>query len=131
MDRGPLVREEIDAGEILAREFDKYVPLKAAFWLKASDEDQRYLYLTSDRLDDSNRFGAYGELIRLANVLKLPDLDPFRVKIIAGKHPLAVAAADLVREYPNATGRRFGGQTFGDLHIDDGYVYPQLLPVAA
>ena len=131
MDNGPLVKEEIEAGAALAREFDRYAPLKAAFWLRASDEEQRYLYLTSDRLDDTNRYDAYDEVIRLMRELRLPDLDLFRVKIVAGNNPLALAAADLARQYPDATGRRFGSRSFGDLHVDDGYVYPQPLPVAA
>ena len=40
MDRGTLVKEEIDAGA----EFDRFAPIKAAFWLKASGDDFRYLY---------------------------------------------------------------------------------------
>ena len=39
MDQGPLVREEIDEGAKLAREFDRYAPVKVVFWLKASDEE--------------------------------------------------------------------------------------------
>jgi hypothetical protein len=45
MDQGPLVKEEIEAGATLAREFDRYAPVKAAFWLKESDNPYRYLYL--------------------------------------------------------------------------------------
>ena len=131
MDNGPLVKEEIEAGAILAREFDRFAPLKAAFWLRASDEEQRYLYLTSDCFDDTNYFDAYKEVVRLVQALQLPELDLFRVKIVAGNNPLAEAAAEQIRLYPNSTGRRFGSGAFGDLSIDDGYVYPQPLPVAA
>ncbi len=63
MDYGPLVREEIEEGAKLAREFDHYAPLKAAFWLKASDDDHRYLYLTSDQIDDTGVYSAYGEVV--------------------------------------------------------------------
>ncbi len=130
MDNGPLVKEEIDAGAAFAREFDRYVPLKAAFWLRAGD-DYRYLYLTSDRIDDTTMGDAYREVVRLAQKLRLPDLDMFRIKVVAGDDPLAQAAAEQIRKYPDSTGRRFGSRSFGDLFVDDGYVYPQPLPVAA
>ena len=131
MDHGTLVKEEIDAGAVFARGFDHYAPIKAAFWLKASGDDFRYLYLTSDRIDNSNRYEAYGEVVRLAQALRLADLDLFRIKIVAGDNPLAEAAAEQILKYPDSTGRRFGSCPFGDLFVDDGYVYPQSLPVAA
>ena len=131
MDNGPLVKEEIDSGAILAQAFDNYAPLKAAFWLRASDEEQRYLYLTSDSIDDTNFDLAYGEVGRLLRELHLPDLDSMRIKVVGGTNPLAEAAAKLAKRYPSSTGRRFGSCTFGDMFVNDGYVYPQLLPVAA
>ena len=130
MDNGPLVKEEIDAGATFAREFDRYMPLKAAFWLRVSD-DYRYLYLTSDRIDDATMGDAYREVVRIAQKLALPDLDMFRIKVVPGDDPLAEAVAEQIRKYPDSTGRRFGYRTLGDLFVDDGYVYPQLAPGAA
>ena len=40
MDQGQLVSEEIDAGAELVRRLDRYVPVKAAFWVKDSEEGQ-------------------------------------------------------------------------------------------
>ena len=131
MDNGPLVKEEIEAGALLAQEFNRYAPLKAAFWLRASDEEQRYLYLSSDAIDDSNFDLAYGEVGRILKILWLPDLDFFRIKVLSGADPLADAAASLATRYPDSAGRRFGSRPFGDSFVGDGYVYPQPLPVAA
>lgn len=131
MDQGPLVIEEIDAGAEFAREFDRYEPVKAAFWLKASDEDQRYLYLASDRIDDTNFDVAYGEVLRLANLFPSPYLDPFRVRVIGGGKPLARAAADLNNRFPGWMPIRLGGQSFGGIFVDDVYIYPSPLPVTA
>ena len=47
-----------------SREFDKYGPVKVAFWLKASDTEQRYLYIASDQIADTNLDVAYGEVLR-------------------------------------------------------------------
>jgi hypothetical protein len=131
MDQGPLVIEEIDAGAKLAREFDRFEPVKAAFWLKASDEEQRYLYLASDQIDDTNFDVAYREVLRLADQLRSPYLDPFRVKVIGGDDPLAQAAVEINRRFPGPMPTRFGGKVFGGISVEDVYVYPSPLPVTA
>src|SRR5947207_15032852 len=100
MDQGPLVIEEIDAGAELVREFDKYKPIKVAFWLKASDDEHRYLYIASEQINDTNVGVAYREVLRLANQMQSPYLDPFRVKLISAEDPLANAAAEINRRFP-------------------------------
>lgn len=131
MDQGPLVIEEIDAGAELASQFDKYEPVKAAFWLKASDEQNRFLYIASERIDDKNFDVAYGEVLRLADKMRSPYLDPFRVKLVGAEDPLAKAAADINERFPGHMATRFGGKLFGGVSIDDVYIYPSPLPVAA
>ncbi len=130
MDQGPLVREEIDAGAELAREFDKYQPVKVAFWLKASDEEHRYLYIASDRIDATNLDVAYGEVLRLAAKMQSPYLDPFRVKLINAENPLAKAAVEINERFPGRLATRFGGKSFGGIIVDDVYIYPSPLPAA-
>src|ERR1043165_7834685 len=131
MDQGPLVTEEIDAGAARAREFKKYAPIKAAFWLKESDDDHRYLYLASERIDAHNIGVAYGEILRLTGKMRSPYLDPFRVKLINAEDPLAKAAVDINQRFPDRVATRFGGKTFGGISVDDVYVYPSPLPAAA
>jgi len=120
--------EEIDAGAELAREFDKYEPVEAAFWLKASDEDHRFLYIASERIDDTNFDVAYGEVLRLADKMQSIYLDPFRVKLISADDPLAKAAVDIHKRFPGRRPTRFGGMTFGGISVDEVYIYPSPLP---
>jgi len=124
MDYGPLVSEEIDAGAELIRRFDKYMPVQAAFWLKAADENFWYLYIASDRIDDTNFDLGYGEVLRIAGEMKTPYLDPFRVKLIPADNPLARAATDLHKRFPGNTPIRFREQTFGGMPATEVYVYP-------
>lgn len=128
MDYGQLVTEEADAGAELAREFDKYEPVKVAFWLKASDDGHRYLYIASDRIDDNNIDVAYGEVLRLTNRMQSLYLDPFRVKLVGSADPLAQAAIKINERYPGRTATRLGGQSFGGVFADDVYIYPSSLP---
>lgn len=122
--------DEIDAGAELAREFDKYEPVKVAFWLKASDEVHRYLYIASERIGDSNSDLAYGEVLRLANKMQSLYLDPFRVKVISAEDPLAKAAVEINKRFPGRMATRFGGESFGGISVDDVYIYPSPLPAS-
>ncbi len=130
MDQGSLVTEEIDAGAELAREFDKYEPVKVAFWLKASDDDHRFLYIASDRIDDTNIDVAYEEILRLAAKSQSAWLDPFRVKLISGGDPLAKAALEIHQRFPGRLANRFGGNMFGGIIANDVYIYPSPIPAA-
>jgi hypothetical protein len=128
MDHGPLVMEEIDAGAELAREFDKYEPVKVAFWLKASDDDHRFLYIASDRIHDTNIDVAYGEILRLTEKMQSMWLDPFRVKLISTDDSLAKSAVEIHQRFPGHMATRFGGNMFGGISVDDVYIYPSPLP---
>lgn len=122
--------EEIDAGAELVREFGRYLPVRVAFWLKDSDREFRYLYIASDRMDGSNISEAYGEVLRLADQLQSPHLDPFRVKIVNSQDPLARAAFDIQTRFPSRTPIRLGGMAFGGISVDDVCIYPAPVPAA-
>lgn len=129
MDQSPLVSEETDAGAELIQAFDKSYQVKAAFWLKASDDDYRYLYIASDAIDDSNVGTAYGDVLRLVSQMQTPYLDPFRVKLISGNDPLTLAAIQ-----KRSAGRfrtRVGSGIFGGLSVDDVFLYPATEHAAA
>lgn len=120
--------EEIDAGAELVRQFDRFEPVKAAFWLKASDDEHRYLYIASDRIAHTNLDQGYAQVVRLANKMPTPYLDPFRVKLVGAEDPLAKAAVGINERFPGRMATRFGGMTFGGINVDDVYIYPSPLP---
>jgi len=130
MDQGPLVIDQIDAGARFLAEFQKYVPIKTAFWLKDSDEGAWSLYVASDQITDDNFDVAYGEVLRIAGQLRDPLFDPFQVKLIGADDPLAKAALDSKRRYPGPVATRFHGKVFGGLPVEEMYVYPSPLPVS-
>ena len=72
MDHEPLVTEQIEAAAAFLREFDKYAPVRVAFWLKESDRQYWHLYVASDEITDDNFDLAYGEVIRIAGELRSP-----------------------------------------------------------
>jgi len=131
VDNGPLVKEEIDAGRELVRRLDRYRPVKAAFWLKASDDPYRYLYIASERIEGASLELGYPQIIQVMRELQSPDLDGFRIKVVAADNPLAREAVETAERFPMVTGRRQGGRPFGDLFADDLYIYPLPLPAVA
>jgi hypothetical protein len=130
MDQGPLVTEETDAGAELVQKLNQYFPVKAAFWLKASDEDERYLYIASDKINETNVRAAYREAFRLANEMQSPYLNPFRLKLIGGQDQLTVAALDVQNRFAGLMATRFHGKAFGGQTVDDVYLYPPSSPAA-
>jgi hypothetical protein len=131
MDQGALVNEQIDAGARFLREFQKYLPVQAAIWIKESEEGELNLYVASDQITDDNFDVAYGEVSRIAGELDDPWFDPFQVKLIGIDDPVAQAALDVQRRYPGRTPTRYHGKTFGGVGVEEVYLYPSPLPVPA
>ena len=129
MDQGALVIDQIDAGARFLGEFQKYIPVEAAFWLKESDEGEWSLYVASDQITDDNFDVAYGEVLRIAGILGEPHFDPFQVKLIGAGDPLAQAALEINRRYPGPVATRFHGRVFGGLPVEEVYVYPSPIAV--
>ncbi len=121
MDQGPLVRQQIDAGEKLIADFSAYKPVAVAFWAKESDGGNWYLYLASDQIDDSTTNADYGEVLRLIG--QQVWLDPFQVKVIGADDPIARAVLDFIWKSHNLVPSRCFSRRFGALSVDEAYIY--------
>ncbi|MGA2702755.1 MAG: hypothetical protein ABSH35_16890 [Isosphaeraceae bacterium] len=130
MDQGPLVIEQIDAGARFLAEFEKKIPVMAAFWLKASEEGSWYLYVASDEFNYNNLDVGYREVLRLAGELRDPNFDPFQVKLIKPGHPLAKAALDVLQRFPGRMATRLHRRNFGGVSVDEVYIYPTPIAVS-
>ncbi|MDX1967762.1 MAG: hypothetical protein SFV23_11370 [Planctomycetaceae bacterium] len=131
MDYGPLVNEEIEAGESLLRKFDEFKPVSVAFWLKGSDDEFRYLFIASDEIGDGDVRAAYEQIMRLTTATPSVHLDPFRVKVISTGDLRGQAAILLQSRSDPSQPIRLVRQMFGDRYVDDVYVYPRWHTAAA
>ncbi len=120
--------EQIDAGARLANSFGKKIPLQAAFWLKASDDGQWFLYLASDQISDSNFDVAYGEVLRLLGRGPHMWLDPFQVKVTPIDHPVAKSVLEIQQKYPGNLSTRLRNSMLGGQTVDEAHIYA--LPIA-
>jgi hypothetical protein len=127
MDPEALVAEQVAAGAEFVNRFNDTVPLKAAFWLKPAETGRWHLYLASERMNDAELRPWYGEVLRLAQDMQNPNLDPFQVKLIGTNDPVARAVMDVYRRYPGKMPIRYNGSFLGDMSIEGAYIYP--LPI--
>ena len=124
MDQGSLVTEQIEAGARFVNEFAKYTPVQTAFWLKATADNQWFLYVAGDRIGDSGIRTAYDEVIRIAATTPDPWLDPFQIKVMDTNKPVAKAVMRIQEEYPGSLPTRYHGPPLGGLSIEEVYIYP-------
>lgn len=124
MDQKPLVIEETDAGAELVARFEVYMPVQTSFWLRSRDDSDWTLYIASHKIDETTYDLGYGEILRLTQEMKNPNLDPFRVRLIPTNSPLAEAAWGINQRFPGKMATRFQGEEFGGNHADGVYVYP-------
>jgi hypothetical protein len=128
MDQSPLVNEQIAAGYQFLRDFERYAPIKAAFWLKEEDERQCHLYVASDQINDKNFDLAYGEVGALTQKMEDPHLEVLDVRLVWGDDRLVQAAAELRQRYPKAKAIHYRNKMFAGRDVDELYLYPPLTP---
>ena len=124
MDQGTLVNPQIKAGEWLIGELAKHYPVKVAYWLKSEEDGDWYLYVASDKINDTNFDIAYGEVSRITSMSRNPWLNPFRVKVVGIDDSVARAIAEFAKNYPGETPMLINGGILGDVWIDGAIVYP-------
>jgi len=124
MDQDALVTEAIDAGAEFIAEFDKFMPVEVALWLKPDASSQWYLYIASPRIRDVTLDQGYREVLRLAGRMRNSDLDPLQIKLIPSDAPLARAAVEMQRRYPGPRPTRLGRKYLGGVVAEEAYIYP-------
>lgn len=125
----PLVKEQTEAGAKFLGEFQKYYPVRAAFWLYDSEDGGWRLYVASDKITDRNFDVACGKAVRAARAINDPWFDVFLVKVIGADHRLAKAAVEALRRYPMRGPGRFPCSKFAP-NVEGVFLYPQVTVTA-
>lgn len=130
MDTSPLVKEQVDAGARFLRDFQKYLPVQLAAWVKEADSSGWFLYVASEQITDDNFDVAYGEVVRIAAASRDPHFDPFWVKLVGMDDPLARAIDRRPQSLPGWV-PHLAGMSPGGVTVEQVYVYPTPLPIPA
>jgi hypothetical protein len=128
MDKTPLVMDEIEAGKEFIRRIHAYRPVKAAWWMRETEDAGRYLLVALDGLTVENGDQAYDEVLRITKEMKDHYIDPFDVKLVNPDDPAARAILDHYRRYPGRVPSSFNGSVLGRLSVVEVYVYPPPAP---
>ena len=117
--------EQIEAGKKFIDEFEKYRPVQAAFWLKATEDSGWYLYVASDQITDENVRVAYGDARHASRNIQDPNFDLFRVNLIGIDDPRAEKRHwTYTGDFPGAFRRAFRPGEFGPMGAEGVYLYP-------
>lgn len=124
MDQRPLVGDEVRAGEELLRRLKEVLPVKSAFWVKATEEEPWYLYISSDQIESPGVESGYREVARVVSEMHDPFLDRFSVNVVPTTHPFAQAAINLQTRFARLMPTRLGATPFGEGMVEGVFLYP-------
>ena len=130
MDQNSLVENQIDDGaKIIEKLRQSGFDIVAAWWMKASEEGQWFLYIASKEVAQKGIKAAYRSIHTVMGGLGQLWVDRFEVKLVGPENPITKDVLDILARYPGRLPTRYGGKKLGNVSIDDSYIYP--LPVAA
>ena len=128
MDQAPLVEMVNDGRRLIDALTNSGIGVSSAFWTKAGDDEQWYLYIASPLVDAAGVTEAYRRLHPIFWELRDQQfsIDPFAIKLISPQSALAQAAAKLSDNYQGIT--RSGGTQLGGVSVEGAVIYPPPLP---
>lgn len=130
MDQIPLVNEKINAGAKFLREFEKRVPVRAAFWLRKEEARRWNLFVVANPIDGNGRT-RYEDLITAAQLVRDPNFEFQQVKLLGPDEPLAREVLRIVPPGSDPVPVRIFDRLLGDVSAAEVYIYPQPLPAVA
>jgi len=130
MDQGTLVEQLIDDGRKLIEQLlQKGEDIKAAAWIKTSEDGTWFLYLALPGIDDEGPRIAYRRISVVERQMPQPFLLDWKdVKVIDSKNRLAVAAMDYQRRHRAKNVLPYLGDHLGGVSIEGAYIYPPMTP---
>jgi hypothetical protein len=128
MDQSPLVEMVNDGRRLIDAMTTIGIGVSSAFWTKAGDDEQWYLYIASPLVDTVGITEAYRRLHPIVRQLhdEQFSIDPFAIKLISPQSPLVQGAAKLSENYKGIT--RSGGTQLGGVSVEGAVIYPPALP---
>ncbi len=125
MDQIVLVNEQLEGGRRLLADLVKDgLVITAACWTQTSDDGQWYLYIVAPLVDRAGSGKAYRRLNPL--LWERPNtygVDPFEIKFIGLKEPLAQGILEHQRQHPGRPGGLFRGARLGTVGVEGAYFY--------
>jgi hypothetical protein len=131
MDQVTLVENLIaDGQKLLERLAHEREDVRAAGWIKTSEEGMWLLYLALPGVKKAGTRDAYRRIQAVIRGMPQPFwLRLVDVKVIDSANPLAVAAADFQRRYGATKLLAYPNDHLGGVSIEGAYIYPPVTAV--
>jgi hypothetical protein len=131
MDQVALVEDPISDGQkLLVQLAQDEFEVTGACWLKTSEDEKWFLYIASPIVDKEGPRQAYRRVSGVLRSAPQPlSIKLSDVKVVGAETPLAESLRDFYRRYPRTTPVRHEVPRFGDLNIDDAFIYPPISTV--
>ena len=119
-----LVEPLIESGGQIIHQCQKDgFSIDLAFWLKAVDDENWYLYLVNDTMAKDGPRKSYHKLYSSWKKLESPFASYSDIKIIDVSDPLAKDVRNLAENYGNQLNTWFGKRSLGFLEAEKLFVY--------
>jgi len=129
------VIDRIEAGRVLVEQFGATFPVKVAFWLKGSEDQEWTLYIASEAINETDFGRAYGQAVvlsgRLGGRMTGFAFDPYRLRVVSANDPVARAAIEIQKRFPPGMPTRYRGPQLGGIGIEEVYIYPSPVTVTS
>lgn len=121
----PLTREMIEAGAELLRRLDEIdLDVVAAFWFYTSETNKWKLMLACPSVDTEGQKAAYGKIwdVLYGRPDGVPGIESTDTVVLSPSETTVKALAG-VNRLGNLTNKRLPRSNFGDIYVEDIYVY--------
>lgn len=119
-----LVGPEIETGRKILQALDNAkLKISVAMWAVLSSYGDWRLVLSSSRLDAKGTRGAYHAVFEALDKAGFTVRETESLVIFSMKDKFVRDLRRIFAKAASVEGMRLGGQTFGDRHIEDAYVY--------
>jgi hypothetical protein len=128
MDTSTLVMEQIDDGRrLLSRLTDEGIAVRAACWVKPTEEDRWTLYIATPLVEAKGPIGAYRDVYGVLRSLDEAHLTASDIKLVGEHTAVAQEMIDLLQHDLWRRLTRPRCAMLGGVSVDDLYVYPATL----
>lgn len=128
MDQEILVERQLATGERLILLFDQLFPVDVAFWLKESESEYWYLYISSNEITSANKMEVYGyvhHLFQQEPSLR-EGLNQFRIKLIDAHDHRTEAALRITKDALYNTETYYTNPTVWGMGGVNAWFYPPI-----
>ena len=124
MDTVTLVENRIDDGQkLLDRLAQNGIVVRAAGWVKPTDEDWWSLYIATPAVDENGALAAYGQVFDVLRSLGADWITSSDIKLVGKNDPIVQDLLDILRRFPHRTPIRSPRSLLGGTPVEELYVY--------